>query len=97
MQSPYPNHLVYLVLVLLSLSICPNHPSAGYRELETAPILQTLLKLFKNPLQYSCLENPIDRGAWLAIVHGVTKCQTRLSDATSLQPVLFVYPVLPYL
>ena len=26
-----------------------------------------------NPLQYSCLENSIDRGAWLAIVHGVTE------------------------
>jgi len=26
-----------------------------------------------NPLQYSCLENPRDRGAWWAIVHGVTK------------------------
>ena len=26
-----------------------------------------------NPLQYSCLENPMDRGAWLATVHGVTK------------------------
>ena len=26
-----------------------------------------------NPLQYSCLGNPINRGAWLAIVHGVTK------------------------
>ena len=26
-----------------------------------------------NPLQYSCLENPMDRGAWRAIVHGVTK------------------------
>ena len=29
-----------------------------------------------NPLQCSCLENPIDRGAWKAIVHGVTKSQT---------------------
>ena len=28
------------------------------------------------PLQYSCLENPMDRGAWRAIVHGVTKSQT---------------------
>ena len=27
-----------------------------------------------NPLQYSCLENPRDRGAWWAIVHGITKC-----------------------
>ena len=33
-----------------------------------------------NPLQYSCLENPTDRGAWWAIVHGVAKSQTRLSD-----------------
>ena len=32
------------------------------------------------PLQYSCLENPMDGGAWWAIVHGVTKSQTRLSD-----------------
>ena len=29
-----------------------------------------------NPLQYSCLENPMDRGAWRAMVHGVTKSQT---------------------
>ena len=32
-----------------------------------------------NPLQYSCLENPMDRIAWQATVHGVTKSQTRLS------------------
>ena len=32
------------------------------------------------PLQYSCLENPMDRGAWWAAVHGVAKSQTRLSD-----------------
>ena len=32
------------------------------------------------PLQYSCLETPMDGGAWLAAVHGVTKSQTRLSD-----------------
>ena len=33
-----------------------------------------------NLLQYSCLENPIDRGAWRATVRGVTKSQTRLRD-----------------
>jgi len=33
-----------------------------------------------NPLQYSCLENPMDRGAWRATVCGVTKSQTRLSN-----------------
>ena len=30
-----------------------------------------------NPLQYSCLENPMDRGAWWATVHGVAKSQTQ--------------------
>ena len=35
-----------------------------------------------NPLQYYCLENPMDGGAWEATVHGVAKSQTRLSDFT---------------
>ena len=35
-----------------------------------------------NPLQYSCLENPMDRGAWWAIVHGVADSWTRLSNFT---------------
>ena len=34
------------------------------------------------PLQYSCLENPMDGGAWWATVHGIAKSQTRLSDFT---------------
>ena len=34
------------------------------------------------PLQYSCLENPMDGGAWKVAVHGVTEDQTRLSDFT---------------
>ena len=34
------------------------------------------------PLQYSCLENPMDGGAWKAAVHGVVKSWTRLSDFT---------------
>ena len=33
-----------------------------------------------NPLQYSCVENPMDRGAWWAMVHGITKSQTQLSN-----------------
>ena len=35
-----------------------------------------------NPLQYSCLENPMDGEAWYAMVHGVAKSQTKLSDST---------------
>ena len=33
-----------------------------------------------DPLQYSCLENPMDRGAWQSTVHGVPKSQTQLSE-----------------
>ena len=35
-----------------------------------------------NPLQYSCLENPMDGGAWKAVGHGVAKSRTRLSNFT---------------
>ena len=36
-----------------------------------------------NPLRYSCLENPLDREAWWAIVHGIEKSQIRLSNSTT--------------
>ena len=36
-----------------------------------------------NPLQYSCLENPMERGAWRATVHGVTKSQTQLKQLSA--------------
>ena len=38
-----------------------------------------------NPFEYSCLGNPMDRGAWRAIVHGVAKSQARLSIHTQCQ------------
>ena len=40
-----------------------------------------------NPLQYFCLENSMDGGAWWATAHGVTKSRTRLSDFTFLFPL----------
>ena len=43
-----------------------------------------------NPLQYYCLENPMDRGAWQATVHGVAKSWTRLTDFT------FFLSIVPY-
>ena len=36
-----------------------------------------------NPLQYSCLENPMDRGAWWATVHGTTKIQKELKQLST--------------
>ena len=46
-------------------------------------LLPAMLGCNGTPLQYSCLENPMDGGAWWAAVHGVARCQTRLSDFTS--------------
>ena len=39
-----------------------------------------------NPLQYSCLESPMDRGAWWATVHGVAKGQTQLKQLSTHVP-----------
>ena len=41
-----------------------------------------------NPLQYSCLQNPVDRGAWQAIVHGVAKSQTQLLRVLGMQTLM---------
>ena len=41
------------------------------------------MEMEKEIVQYSCLENPMDRGAWWAIVHGVAKSWTRLSGLTT--------------
>ena len=47
------------------------------------------------PFQYSCLENSMDRGAWWATVHGVSKSRTRLSDFTFTLSILrIIIPIL---
>ena len=43
---------------------------------------------YGNPLEYSCLENPNDRGSWWAIVHGVTKSQTQLTTKQQQQLIV---------
>ena len=48
-----------------------------------------------NPLLYSCLENPMVRGAWWATVHGVAKSWTRLSDFTFIQSSASASPKFP--
>ena len=49
-----------------------------------------------NSLQYSCLENSMDRGAWRATVHGVTKGQTQLRDYTQRQDSFYNVKSLSY-
>ena len=51
------------------------------------PVFLYIIRVFSGegngtPLQYSCLKNPMDGGAWWATVHGVVKSQIRLSDFT---------------
>ena len=64
----------------------PFLPSSFFSSFSSSPSLPSFLPSFSseyilslNPLQYSCLGNPTDRGAWPATVHGVTKSWTRLS------------------
>ena len=47
-----------------------------------------------NPLQVSSLENPMDRGAWRATVHGVSKSQTRPSDLAAVETVILFFFVM---
>ena len=46
-------------------------------------VMNTAVQGNGNPLQYSCLKNPMDGGVWWAAVHGVAKSRTRLRDFTS--------------
>ena len=69
--------LIYLVIIF----ICRR------TNLGSMLLLEALIRLAQsgstgNPLQYSCLENPMDGGAWQAAVHGVLKSQIQLSDFT---------------
>ena len=58
-----------------------KNPPANTRDMGSSPGLgRSPREGNGNPLQDSCLENPMDRGAWWAIVHGVTKNQTGLRN-----------------
>ena len=57
------------ILVAQRLKRLPPIQETRFRSLGRDDILE-------NPLQYSCLENPMDRGAWQATVHGVAKSRT---------------------
>ena len=58
-----------------------KNPSGNARDVGSVPGLwRSLGKGNGHPFQYSCLENPTDRGAWRTTVHGLAKNQTQLSD-----------------
>ena len=80
----------FLPMFISEVQFCPFYLLAPH--LPLLPTLKIRLQLLSpalllgegngNPLQYSCLENPMDGGAWWATVHGVAKSQTQLSDFT---------------
>ena len=72
----------YYLLCCLKLGKESSHSAGEQRSIPG--LRRSLGEGIGNPLQYSCLENPIDGEAWRATVPGVTKGQTRLSDFTAL-------------
>ena len=68
---------VCMFICALSLFLPLNGIACNARDLDLIPGLgRSPGGEHGNPLQYSCLENPMDRGAWWATVHGVAKSQT---------------------
>ena len=80
-QSKNPQ-IMFFFFFFLSWSMVLGFPGGAHGKEPRLPVQETWdsasIPGNGNPVQYSCLENPMDRGAWQATVHGVTKAQTRL-------------------
>ena len=76
------NHLIWFLLYHCQVALVVKNPLANagdIRDLDAIPGSgKSPGEGYGNPLQYSCLGNPMDRGAWRAAVHGVMKSGTRL-------------------
>ena len=79
----YMQFIVMSVIPFPGVLVVKNPPasSGDARDLGSIPELgRSPEERNGNPLQYSCLEIPMDRGTWWGTVHGVTKSQTQLRD-----------------
>ena len=76
-------HLKENMLILFGL-VCASLSNLQRSFLFRSELIPLPLFIDNNgtPLQYSCMENPMDEGAWWAAVHGVAKSRTQLSDFT---------------
>ena len=68
-----------MLLVVLEVKN-PSSNAGDIRDTGSIPELGRFPGGHGNPLQYSCLQNPMDREAWRAAIHGVAQSQTRLGD-----------------
>ena len=88
--SPFLKHRSHAFQKHLTVNMwITNHPYLCGDSLSISGLGRSLGEGNGNPLQYSCLDNPMDRGAWWATVHGNAKSQTWLSDQTTTNPHLF--------
>ena len=87
MQDLYAKNYTMLMKEIKDLNKWRNIPCSQNRRFNTGKIFNSPKADFGegsgNPLQYSRLENPMDREAWKAAVHGVAKSQTRLKRLSS--------------
>ena len=90
---------IYLFIYLFGVSQVPRFPvvknwSANAEDTRDAGSIPELGRSIGegngNPLQCSCLENPMDRGAWWAAVHGVAKSRVQLSTHTFIYVFIFM-------
>ena len=86
--------LIFFSIIYLLIGLVVKNPPTNAGDLRDTGSIPRLrrhpVEGHGNPLQYSCLENPMDRGAWWATVHGVAKSQTRLKRLST-QP-LIIFP-----
>ena len=68
--------IYFLAVYISSLGMFLTYPLPIFQRLLFLIYMQSFGERNGNPLQYSCLENPMDRGAWQTMVHGVTKSLT---------------------
>ena len=73
---------LHILALPFPLLISPSEPQERLSSQLKSSIMSPIGEGNGTTLQYSCLENPMDRGAWWAAVHGVTKSKTGLSDFT---------------
>ena len=70
----------FFTVILVLAKNSPTNEGNG-EDIGLIPVLgRSLGGVHSNPLQYSCLQNSMDKGDWWAMVHGVTESQTQLSD-----------------
>ena len=98
----FSNELKYYLYHLLSSHICWYiFLDSLFDPIDMFLYLSIPVLIFRegnsNPLQYSCLENPIGKGAWWAAVHGVVKSWTRLKRlSSSSADIILITLVLQY-